>query len=159
MQKSEIRIVTLSVYMFCIERSCFPVMKYSLPDRCPRSMPENSPSRLVIQNGLLTLGMEATIIPMQLFCVANSKNEDGNVHDIFVRNIQIVFCMHNNAQFQRKISLILFLEDLGEYRMRNFFLGNPYFVPRGMRNENLMRNPGNGDTVSLILCINVSSSN
>ena len=59
--------------------------------------------------------------------------------------IQIVFCVHKNAQFQRKISLILFLGDLGEHRMRMRNSGIHIFVPRGMRNENLMRTPGNGD--------------
>ena len=36
--------------------------------------------------------------------------------------IQIVFCVHKNALFQRKISLILFLGDLGEHlmKMKNF---------------------------------------
>jgi hypothetical protein len=33
---------------------------------------------------------------------------------------QIVFYVHKNAPFQHKISLILFLGDLGEQRMRNF---------------------------------------
>jgi hypothetical protein len=36
--------------------------------------------------------------------------------------IQIEFCVQKNALFQRKISLILFLGDLGEHlmRMRNY---------------------------------------
>ena len=58
--------------------------------------------------------------------------------------IQIVFCVHKNALFQRKISLILFFGDLGEHlmRMRNFgesiflFLGKwgmkISWEPRGM---------------------------
>jgi hypothetical protein len=59
--------------------------------------------------------------------------------------IQIVFCVHKNALFQRKISLILFLRDLGEHRMRMRNFGDQNFCSSGMRNENLMRTPGNGD--------------
>ena len=57
---------------------------------------------------------------------------------------QIVFCVRKSTQILHKTSLILLLGVLGEQLMRNW--RNHIVILRGMRNENLIRNSGNGES-------------